>query len=132
MQYVVLKTTYYDTNITISIYKSQQTNADDLRQKPLKCTAERTDFMFRMWAKIWRNNHMIKDTVVEDASDRGRTQKVFHAMDEVIYTFDLGKPIWLDKTVKEFQNHSRARFYQDNFIETIDFEYLEIQMIEED
>lgn len=44
MQYVVLKTTYYDTNITISIYKSQQTNADDLRQKPLKCTAERADF----------------------------------------------------------------------------------------
>ena len=52
--------------------------------------------MFRMWAKIWKNNHMIKDTVVEDASDRGRTQKVFHAMDEIIYTFDLGKPIWLD------------------------------------
>ena len=75
--------------------------------------------MFRMWAKIWKNNHMIKDTVVEDASDRGRT-------------FDLGKPIWLDKTVKEFQNHSRARFYQDNFIESIDFDYLEIQMIEED
>ena len=88
--------------------------------------------MFRMWAKIWKNNHMIKDTVVEDASDRGRTQKVFHAMDEIIYTFDLGKPIWLDKTVKEFQNHSRARFYQDNFIETIDFDYLEIQMIEEE
>ena len=58
--------------------------------------------------------------------------KQVKTQDEVNYTFDLGKPIWLDKTVKEFQNHSRARFYQDNFIETIDFDYLEIQMIEED
>ena len=88
--------------------------------------------MFRMWAKIWKNNHMIKDTVVADASDAGRTQKVFHAMDEIIYTFDLGKPIWLDKTVAEFKRHRKARFTQDNFIDSIDFDYLEIQIIEED
>ena len=88
--------------------------------------------MFRMWGKIWKDNHMLRDTVICDDSDQKRTQKVFAAIDEIIYQFDLGKPIWLDKTVKEFQDHSRARFYQDNFIESIDFDYLEIQMIEED
>lgn len=88
--------------------------------------------MFRLWAKIWKDNRMLKDIVICDDSQQKRTRKIFAALDQVVYSFDLGKPIWLDKTVREFQNHSRARFYQDNFIETIEFDYLEIQVIEED
>lgn len=88
--------------------------------------------MFRLWAKIWKENRMIKDMLVCDESCLRRTQKVFAALDRVAYEFDLGKPIWLDKTVREFQQHNRARFYQDNFIESIEFDYLEIQVIEED
>ncbi len=88
--------------------------------------------MFRLWAKEFENNHMVKDTVIEDASDDTRTHKVFRALDEVCYQFDLGKPIWLDSTVQDFKRHDKARFTQDNFIETIDFDYLEIHVIEED
>lgn len=88
--------------------------------------------MFRLWAKIWKDNHMLRDTVVCDDSAVNRTRKIFDALDQVAYEFDLGKPIWLDKTIREFQSHSRARFYQDNFIEAIEFDYLEIQIIEED
>lgn len=88
--------------------------------------------MFRLWAKIWKDNRMLKDTVICDGSDLRRTQKVFAALEQATVTFDLARPIWLDKTVREFQNHNRARFYQDNFIETIEFDYLEIEIIEED
>ncbi len=88
--------------------------------------------MFRLWAKIWKDNRMTKDLVVCDDSEQRRTQKVFGALDKIADEFDLGKPIWLDKTVKEFQLHSRTRFYQDNFMEEIEFDYLEIQVIEED
>lgn len=88
--------------------------------------------MFRLWAKEFENNHMLKDTVIEDSSDDTRTHKVFRALDEVCYQFDLGKPIWLDSTVQDFKRHDKARFTQDNFIETIDFDYLEIHVIEED
>lgn len=88
--------------------------------------------MFRLWAKIWKDNRMLKDTVIRDESNLRRTQKVFAALEQATVTFDLARPIWLDKTVKEFQQHNRARFYQDNFIETIEFDYLEIEIIEED
>ncbi len=88
--------------------------------------------MFRLWAKIFRDNHLIKDTVIEDTSADTRTHKVFHALDEICCQFDLGKPIWLDMTVQDFRRHSKTRFYQDNFVETIEFDYLEIQVIEED
>lgn len=88
--------------------------------------------MFRLWAKEFENNHMVKDTVVEDCSDDTRTHKVFRALEEVCYQFDLGKPIWLDSTIQDFKRHDKARFTQDNFIEAIEFDYLEIHVIEED
>lgn len=88
--------------------------------------------MFRLWAKEFENNHMIRDVVIEDPSGDTRTHKVFRALDEVCCRFDLGKPIWLDATVRDFKRHDKARFTQDNFIESIDFDYLEIHVIEED
>lgn len=88
--------------------------------------------MFRLWAKIFKDNRMIKDTVIEDDSDDTRTHKVLHALDEICCRFDLGNPIWLDTTIKEFKRHSKARFTQDNFIESVDFDYLEIHVIKED
>ena len=87
--------------------------------------------MFRLWAKEFKDNRMIKDMVVCDESEDTRTHKVFHALDEVCYAFDLGKPIWFNKTVEEFKRHAKARFYQDNFVEEIEFDYLEIHVIEE-
>ena len=88
--------------------------------------------MFRLWAKVFQDNHLLRDTVICDESNDTRTHKIFHALDEVCYQFDLGKPIWLESTSQEFKRHSKTRFYQDNFIEHIEFDYLEIQVIEED
>lgn len=88
--------------------------------------------MFRLWGKIWSDNHLLKDTVYVEESNDTRTHKIFRGLEEICYEFDLGKPIWLDKTIEEFKCHDKARFYQDNFIEEIPFDYLEIQVIEED
>ena len=87
--------------------------------------------MFRLWGKLWKDNHMIKDVTISDASEDTRTHKVFHALEKICYEFDLEQPIWLTSRVRDFQKHSRTRFGQDSFIETIPFDYLEIQVIEE-
>ena len=88
--------------------------------------------MFRLWAKEFKNNHMLKDTVICDDSDDTRTHKIFNAINEICYQFNLGNPIWLDSNVRDFQRYDKTRFTQDNFIESIDFDYLEIHVIEED
>lgn len=87
--------------------------------------------MFRLWAKEWKNNHMLKDITIENDLEDTRTHKIFQALDEICYAFDLGKPIWLESNIEEFKRHARTRFGQDNFIERIEFDYLEIQVIEE-
>ena len=88
--------------------------------------------MFRLWAKVFQDNHLLRDTVICDESNDTRTHKIFHALDEVCYQFDLGKPIWLESTIEDFQRHARARFTPDAFVEEVDFDYLEIHVIEED
>lgn len=87
--------------------------------------------MFRLWGKIIKDNHLIKDMTVSNDTEDTRTHKIFQALEAICYAWDLSRPIWLDSTIAEFKRHSKARFYQDNFIETIDFDYLEIQILEE-
>ena len=85
----------------------------------------------RIWFKLFQDNHLLQDTVITDDSNDTRTHKIFRALEQVCYEFDLSKPIWLDTTIAELKRHAKARFYQDNFVEQIDFDYLEIHVIEE-
>ena len=81
--------------------------------------------MFRLWGKIFKDNRMVRDTVICIEEEDTRTHKIFRALDEICYEFDL------NHTISEFQRHDKARFYQDNFVDSIDFDYLEIHIIEE-
>lgn len=87
--------------------------------------------MFRLWCKEIKDNHMIKDITVINESDDTRTHKIFDSLEKACYGFDLSVPIWLDKNISEFKSVSKTRFTKDSFIESIDFDYLEIQIIEE-
>lgn len=89
--------------------------------------------MFRIWGKIFKSNRLVRDIVVcnEDMT-MNRTQKVFDCLDQICYNFDLSKPIWLESSIQDFKRHDKVRFTQDNFIEPIDFDFLEFHVIEED
>lgn len=86
----------------------------------------------RIWFKIFENTHLLRDMTVTDESGETRTHKIFQALDQACHEFDLGKPIWLESNVNEFKRHAKTRFTQDSFIEHIDFDYLELHVIEED
>ena len=86
----------------------------------------------RIWIKEFKDNLMLCDMVSEHNEEDTITHKVFAAIDEACTRFDLCKPIWLDKNIREFKEHSRTKFYQDSFIEEVPFDYLDFQVIEED
>ena len=72
--------------------------------------------MFQMWGKLVKNNHILQDLTVCIDDEDTRTHKVFRA---------------LDTNISEFKRRSKTRFTQDNFIESLEFDYLEIQITEE-
>lgn len=86
----------------------------------------------RIWFKQWKDSRMIRDAVIEDTTEDTRTHKVFRALEQVCYDMDLGRPLWLDATVRDFKRHAKARFTQDCFMEDVPFDYLEIDVLEED
>ena len=89
--------------------------------------------MFRIWGKIWKDNHLLQDiTICDAATDKNRTRNPCDAIDAPCSPTHLSKPIWLESNIQDFQRRDKTRFTKDSFIDEIDFDYLEIQMLEED
>jgi hypothetical protein len=86
----------------------------------------------RIWFKIVTDAHLIRTETIEDDSAETRTHKVFAALEEACMRLDLSKPIWLDSNIAEFQKRAKTRFLKDNFVDDVDFDYLEIHVLEED
>lgn len=88
--------------------------------------------MFRLWGKMMKENRMLRDIVISNGDyTMSRTAMVFDAIDQICYAFDLGHPVWLDKTFEEFKRHDKARFTQDTLSRASISDYLEIQVLEE-
>ena len=61
--------------------------------------------MFRVWGRIIKENHLIRDTVVElPGREMSRTKKVFTALEMMCNEFDLAVPIWLDSNIADFRH----------------------------
>ena len=109
-------------------YKRQVFSEDQI----VSSAAGKESLMFRLWGKEFKDNRMLCDTVICDETDDTRTHKIFKALEDACLAFDLGKPIWLDSNVSDFKRHGKTRFTKDNFVEDIDFDFLEMHVIEED
>ena len=86
----------------------------------------------RFWFKLWKDTRLKRDLTVERNEKDTRTHKVFHALEEAAHAFDLTPPIWLDKNIKDFKRASRCRFDQDSFLEPLEYDHLEMIVLEED
>jgi len=89
--------------------------------------------MFRIWGKIMKNSRFLQDTVIEiNNPGMSREDKINECIDQCCIAFDLERPMWFEKNTKDMIQFSRTCFYDDQFIETIAFDYFEIEIIEED
>lgn len=86
----------------------------------------------KFWVKLFKDARLVRDVNIEDDSADSRTAKVLRALEDACHKLDLGVPIWLRKNIGDFQRHAKVRFHADSFIEQIDFDYMEFQVIEED
>ena len=89
--------------------------------------------MFRLWGKKIKKNLFVQDTVIAyEKPELTLNEKVQMAMDEISLEFDIEKPMWFDKNTVDMKKFGRTTFHDDQFIESIDFDYFEIEIIETD
>ena len=86
----------------------------------------------RIWFRQFKENHMLCDLTVSDCENDTRTHKVLRALEKACNEMDLSVPVWLDINIADFKRNAKCRFSQDSFIEPVEFDYLEMQVIEED
>lgn len=85
----------------------------------------------KIWFKMFSDARIIKAETVEITDEDTRTHKIFKGLEEICNMFDLANPIWLESNINEFKQSSKTRFGKDNFVEEIEFDYLEMQILEE-
>lgn len=89
--------------------------------------------MFRLWGKLYKDNTILKDVVIcNDEKETPVAKKLDQAIYDICMLFDLQKPLWLKSNTKDFNKFKMTTFRNDHFFEEIDFDYLEIEVIEED
>ena len=87
--------------------------------------------MFRLWGKIIKNNRIIMDHVFEmETADLSIEDKTNQGLEALCYHFDLQKPMWLSDNAKDYTMIGTTRFIDHHFIESIDFDCFEIEVIE--
>lgn len=87
--------------------------------------------MFRLWGKMMKENRMLRDIVISNGDyTMSRTAMVFDAIDQICYAFDLGHPVWLIRRSRS-SNATIRRVLPRTTLSSIDFDYLEIQVLEE-
>jgi hypothetical protein len=88
--------------------------------------------MLRLWGKIIKSNKIKVN--IEAACDENIEfqQQLKKCIIEICNTFDIQKPYWLPKNLEEFNRRGKTSFNQDNFIEEIEFDRFEIEVIDEE
>ena len=80
-----------------------------------------------LWVRTVRHNRMDKQ-VVEPCTRRDPQ----NALDEACRKLDISKPLWLDKNQREWDDFGQTRFLPDSFMESVNFDRLEIEYIDPD
>ena len=89
--------------------------------------------MFRLWGKIFKNNDIISDHVFElESSDQTKEEMTLQGIKELCYHFDIGRPMWFQDNKVDYNQKKKTRFRDHHFIESISFDYFEIEIIEID
>ena len=88
--------------------------------------------MYKLWARKILRNQLIDSIIVKNKEDISIYEKRDKCLKEICQKLDLSVPVWLKKHDLEFSNFKYVTFYPQDFIDDVDFDKLEIELIEND
>ena len=86
----------------------------------------------RIWAKVLKEHRIIRETVREFSSARPSDMEGWSLpLHELCQDLDLCRPVLLRKHVNDLTRFSRVVFKPADFIEAVDFDELEVEVLSE-
>ena len=87
--------------------------------------------MFRLCGKIVKKNNIVQDYVFEMSNEKLSYEELLSkGIEDLCNRFDIGNPIWLSDNTWNMKQINKTRFKAHHFIEEIDFDYFEIELIQ--
>ena len=88
--------------------------------------------MLKLWGKLIKQHKIVRDVVLDMTLITDSAQTVRAALDDFAPALDIARPIWLPKNETDLTKFIITRFYPDQFMENVDFDWLEIEIIGDD
>lgn len=87
--------------------------------------------MYKIWVKKIKDNKIIDSLVIENKENIDLKEKRNKCLSEACNKFDLSIPLFLKKHEDEFSQFKQIVFYPEDFIDEIDFDKLEFELIDD-
>lgn len=87
--------------------------------------------MYRIWVKKIKNNKTITSLNIKNNENINLIEKRNKCLVEACQKFDLSVPIILKRHEDDFSEFNYITFYPDDFIDDIDFDKLEFELIDD-
>lgn len=88
--------------------------------------------MLKLWGKLIKHHKILREAVLDTELTGDTAQTVRSALNDFAPALDIARPIWLPKNETDLTKFIVTRFYPDQFMESIDFDWLEIEIIGDD
>lgn len=87
--------------------------------------------MLRVWGKQVKNGKVIaSETFKSDKDDMSAA--LLESLEHFGHEFDMETPMWSSLHTKQLGTHHKAVFKQDDFVDHINFDRFELQLLEQD
>ncbi|MDO5143662.1 MAG: hypothetical protein Q4E72_03485 [bacterium] len=80
-----------------------------------------------LWVRTIRHHRIDRQAVEPCTRDDPR-----QALENACHRLDISLPLWLDKNQRDWDSYGQTRFQPDAFMESVDFDRLEIEYIDPD
>ncbi len=80
-----------------------------------------------LWVRVIRHHRTARQVTLPCSRNDPE-----EALSEACRSLDLSRPLWLDKNQREWDEFGQTRFLPDAFMESVDFDRLEIEFIDPD
>jgi hypothetical protein len=86
--------------------------------------------MYKLWAKKISKHKIINSVTVKNKEDISPINKRDKCLKEICQKLDISMPIWLKKHETEFSQFKYVTFYPQDFVDEVDFDKLEIELLD--
>ena len=78
----------------------------------------------RLWVRLMKRHRVERDALIECEHENAE-----EALRELLPSLDLSQPMWLPRHRQDWEEYSLTRFRPEHFVESVDFDYMEVSFI---